>query len=417
MSFPAPEHGPSRPRVEHYSRSADRLSRSVLLRDGNAVSTYERSNHTAASPMDAFHDAWLRRTSRVEPTARQLTVADLFSGCGGLSVGAHEAARAVGRHARHVLAVDNDEHALAVFGDNFPEAELHSSGIETLLDGELGDRPTRRERALRSRFAGLDLALGGPPCQGNSDLNNHTRRADPRNALYLRMARFAEVVRPRLLVVENVPGVAHDRSGVVPRTRRTLEELGYSVDTGLLAAASVGCAQQRRRHVLLASRDSDVQPDVAAVTELFGRPARAVWEVIGDLGVTGDGAFDTAASHRPVNVARIAYLFAHDLYELPDHQRPDCHRLKPHSYGSVYGRMRPDRPAPTITSGFGSTGQGRFVHPYQQRTLTPHEAARVQGFPDWFSFAAAPGRRALQAMIGNAVPSQLAFAAIASLLR
>jgi DNA (cytosine-5)-methyltransferase 1 len=417
MSFAVPTPGPSGPGAEHYSRSADRLSRSTLLRDGNVVTTHERSSQTSTDPADAFHDAWLRRSSRVESTASPLTVADLFSGCGGMSVGAHEAARAVGRHARHVLAVDNNEQALAVFGNNFPEAELHSAGIETLLDGELGDRPTRRERALRDRFAGLDLALGGPPCQGNSDLNNHTRRADPRNALYLRMARFAEVVRPRLLVVENVPGVAHDRSGVVPRTQRTLEDLGYSVDTGLLAATSVGAAQQRRRHVLLASRESDIQPDVAGVTQLFGRPARSVWDVIRDLGVTGDDAFDTAASHRPVNVARIAYLFAHDLYELPDHQRPDCHRLKPHSYRSVYGRMRPDQPAPTITSGFGSTGQGRFVHPHQQRTLTPHEAARVQGFPDWFSFAAAPGRRALQEMIGNAVPSQLAYAAIASLLR
>ena len=391
-----------------------------MLRDGGVVTTYERhdrSEDDAVDPASASHTAWLRRSSRVESTASPITVADLFSGCGGLSVGAHEAARAVGRHARHVLAVDNNEHALGVFGDNFPEAELHSAGIETLLDGELGEPLTRRERALRSRFGGLDLALGGPPCQGNSDLNNHTRRADPRNALYLRMARFAEVVRPKLLVVENVPGVAHDRSDVVPRTRRALQERGYSVSTGLLTATSVGAAQQRRRHVLMASRVSDNPPNVAAVTDLFARPARPVWDVICDLDVSGDAAFNTAASHRPVNVARIAYLFAHDLYELPNHQRPDCHRLKPHRYGSVYGRMRPNQPAPTITSGFGSTGQGRFAHPYRERTLTPHEAARVQGFPDWFSFAAAPGRRALQEMIGNAVPSQLAYAAIGSLLR
>jgi DNA (cytosine-5)-methyltransferase 1 len=196
-----------------------------------------------------------------------------------------------------------------------------------------------------------------------------------------------------------------------------LEALGYAVDAGLLTATSVGAAQERRRHVLLASLEPSVQPDVSSIPNDFGRMARTLWDAIRDLGVAGTSAFDTPATHRPVNVARIAYLFANDLYELPDHERPDCHRLKPHSYRSVYGRMHSDRPAPTITSGFGSTGQGRFVHPFEQRTLTPHEAARVQGFPDWFSFAAAPGRRSLQEMIGNAVPSQLAYAAIASLLR
>jgi DNA (cytosine-5)-methyltransferase 1 len=83
----------------------------------------------------------------------------------------------------------------------------------------------------------------------------------------------------------------------------------------------------------------------------------------------------------------------------------------------VYGRMRPDVPAPTITSGFGSTGQGRFVHPLEPRTLTPREAARLQGFPDWFSFSAVDGRRALQEMIGNAVPSRLGYVAAMELLR
>lgn len=417
VSLTQAEQSLARTGAERYRRDGDRLSRSLTLRSGRVVTTHEHAERHVTDLASGFHDAWLRRTSRVEPTDTPLTVADLFSGSGGLSVGAHEAARAVGRHARHVLAVDNNEAALSVFGSNFREAELHSAGIEKLLDGELGMPLSRRERALRDNFAGLDLALGGPPCQGNSDLNNHTRRADPRNELYLRMPRFAEVVRPRLLMIENVPGVAHARTDVVGRTQRALEDLGYYVDTGLVTATTVGAAQLRRRHVLLASLDPEVRPDVAGVAELFGRPARSVWEAIRDLGVIGESPFDTPARHHRVNVERIAYLFEHNLYELPNEQRPDCHRLKPHRYTSVYGRMRPNEPAPTITSGFGSTGQGRFVHPYEPRTLTPHEAARVQGFPDWFSFSAAPGRRALQEMIGNAVPSQLAYAAIASLLR
>ena len=141
-------------------------------------------------------------------------------------------------------------------------------------------------------------------------------------------------------------------------------------------------------------------------------------DAIGDIGVRpGSGLYDTAAQHSAVNERRIDFLFNNQLWELPNEQRPDCHRLKPHSYVSVYGRMHGDRPAPTITSGFGSTGQGRFVHPEERRTLTPHEAARLQGFPDWFTFSGVSKRGALQKMIGNAVPSRLAYAAVAGLLR
>lgn len=75
----------------------------------------------------------------------------------------------------------------------------------------------------------------------------------------------------------------------------------------------------------------------------------------------------------------------------------------------MYGRLRYDAPAQTITGGFVSPGQGRFVHPSQERTLTPHEAARLQFFPDFFDFSAAQTRTGLAQMIGNAVPMTLAY--------
>jgi DNA (cytosine-5)-methyltransferase 1 len=70
----------------------------------------------------------------------------------------------------------------------------------------------------------------------------------------------------------------------------------------------------------------------------------------------------------------------------------------------MYGRLHWDRPAQTITTGFSSMGQGRYVHPAQPRTLTPHEAARIQGFPDWFSWSSTSRRTVLSTAIGNAVP-------------
>lgn len=131
---------------------------------------------------------------------------------------------------------------------------------------------------------------------------------------------------------------------------------------------------------------------------------------------SNDKCFSSPSTPSQWNQKRIDYLFDHDIYELPDSQRPDCHRLKKHSYKSVYGRLDWTSPVPTITSGFGSMGQGRFVHPSLRRTLTPHEAARLQFFPDFFRFEGI-GRAALQTMIGNAVPSRLSFVIALELLR
>lgn len=402
--------------IERYDFLDGAVVREVELHDGNVVRSDVKDTAGTADAFSAFWRSWLASPPPSSPvTGGRVTVADLFSGCGGLSVGIREACRALGLNETVELSVDVNEPALAVFEQNFAPTRTHQGPIEQLVDGDLGDRLTTVERKLARDLAGLTVAVGGPPCQGHSDLNNHTRRRDPKNALYLRMARFVEVVRPEHVIIENVPGVVHDRSNVVARARRHLEDIGYHVTDGVLSVDRLGWAQRRRRHVMLASLSARTV-DVRQIEQRHARqPLPVTWAL--DGAPHGLGVFHTSATHSRRNAQRIQYLFDNDLYELPDHQRPDCHRLKPHSYKSVYGRMRPDEPAPTITSGFGSTGQGRFVHPSEQRTLSPHEAARVQGFPDWFDFSAAPGRRALQEMIGNAVPSRLGYVAALELLR
>jgi DNA (cytosine-5)-methyltransferase 1 len=266
---------------------------------------------------------------------------------------------------------------------------------------------------LKKQLGDIDLTLAGPPCQGNSDLNNHTRRDDPRNALLLRVVRFAEICRPRSILIENVPGVLRDRGDVVAKAKDQLDQLGYQIDAGVIRADELGVPQARRRFFLLASRDGS--PSIVNAVARGRRPMRPVTWAIADLGETGESVFESSASHSEENRRRIGYLFDHDLYDLPDSERPPCHREKSHSYQAVYGRMHPDRPAPTITVGFGSTGQGRFVHPSLPRTLTPHEAARVQSFPDWFAFGGLK-RGQLQKAIGNAVPPRMASVLIRELL-
>jgi DNA (cytosine-5)-methyltransferase 1 len=345
-----------------------------------------------------------------------VSVVDLFAGCGGLSLGVTEGCRALGLQVRHEFAVEFNPIAADVYRSNFSPTNLSVGPIQELVSGELEGRLTSGERRLRSQLDGVDLVVAGPPCQGHSDLNNHTRRKDPKNALYLSAARFALTVRPRALVIENVPGVVHDRTGVVDRTQTILERAGYGVSTVVVRADELGVPQTRRRHVLLATLDGRV--DMTQLNAFRTSPRGVDW-AIGDLreSPNRDDLFNTSSRHSPENRRRIDYLFEHDLFDLPDSERPDCHSLRVHSYKAVYGRMRPDRPAPTITAGFGSTGQGRFLHPHEPRTLTPHEAARLQGFPDYFDFSAARGRRALQELIGNAVPSRLGYVITLLLLR
>jgi DNA (cytosine-5)-methyltransferase 1 len=252
-------------------------------------------------------------------------------------------------------------------------------------------------------------------------LNNVTRRSDPKNALYLRVARFAKLFAPRFIIIENVPTVLNDRLGVVFKTKDALEKMGYRVSDGIIHLSKIGVPQSRRRHVMLAIR-SDVSfrvPMVAEIAGIYDAKPRTVKWAIGDLvdAAREDRLFDGIAQTSPVTRKRIDHLFDHDLFELPDNKRPDCHRDGEHSYQAVYGRMWWDRPAPTITTGFSTMGQGRFVHPRRRRTLTPHEAARLQFFPDFFRFDRATSRKHLTELIGNAVPSKLTYVLGLEILR
>ena len=102
---------------------------------------------------------------------------------------------------------------------------------------------------------------------------------------------------------------------------------------------------------------------------------------------------------------------------MPLEERPPSHSSGT-TYMANYGRMDPDKPAPTLTTGYATPGRGRFIHPTKPRTLLPREAARIQGFPDWFSFQAGdeqPPRAALNTWLGNAVPSILGFVTVQAL--
>ena len=417
----SPNRQPSRENaVEAYSfLTGKRVRRTIQRRDGKRVDSevVAPAGSEGSSADAAFDAAWLRSRVKAAPSKPSPTVrvVDLFAGCGGLSVGIAEAARGLGMAMEAVLANDIEDDILGIYSRNFPEAEIVCSPIESLLDGECGSRATRTERRFAEKVGEVDLVIGGPPCQGHSDFNNHTRNNDPKNELYLMMARFCEVVRPKHVIIENVPGVERDKRRVAHRTWELLEGLGYEVDSGVIDASRLGVAQRRKRSITIASLQ--VSPSITEVVDgLEVKPRTLEWAISDLVDVRRDRFLDQPPQPNEVSKARIDYLFDNGLYELPDSQRPDCHRLKEHSYTSVYGRMYWDRPAQTLTTGFGVMGRGRFVHPSQRRTITPHEAARIQFFPDFFDFGDGP-RTLVHKVIGNAVPPKLGYALGVHLLR
>ena len=338
-----------------------------------------------------------------------IRVVDLFAGGGGLSLGIAEAARRVGRGTRIVAAIENDPQTADVYALNFPTAKLIRDDVGKIFDGAPGRPVTRRESDLRDQIGKVDVLLAGPPCQGHSDLNNHTRRQDPRNQLYVRVARAAEVLRPRAVLIENVPTVEHDVGRAVPVATKVLEKAGYRIAADVLDLVKLGVPQKRRRHLLVAVLDGGIDPwDVLSTTIACGRhSARTVEWAISDLQDVGaPSGWDSPTVASKENVERMQWLIDNDRYDLPNDRRPVCHHDE-HSYVSMYGRLRWDAPAQTITTGYGSMGQGRYVHPASPRTITPHEAARLQTLPDFFDLGAINSRRAWARVIGNAVPPLL----------
>ncbi len=360
--------------------------------------------------------SFLRQTSipvllNVKKTVK---IVDLFCGCGGMSLGILEACRYLDLNFEIAFAVDNDVLTTDCFKTNFShfisdKNNVKTEDIRNFFKLPLGSDFSDEEKVLAKSIGKIDILIGGPPCQGHSDLNNSTRRNDPKNELYLYMARAAEVLKPNHVIIENVTGAIHDKNQVVQKTANFLSYLGYQFSyIGNINLVRIGVPQYRKRLLLIASKKT--QSNIAALEKKYVTEERDLKWAIGDLiDIDVKTFIDMPSNPSADNKKRISFLFEKNIFDLPDEQRPPCHRYKKHTYKSIYGRLRWEFPAPTITSGFYSMCMGRYVHPERQRTLTGHEAARIQFFPDYFDFTPAKRRTSLATIIGNAVPPKMSY--------
>ena len=288
----------------------------------------------AASPDDEDH--WfLRRQECPAPLGpREFEIVDLFAGCGGLTFGVIEGARRCGISAKLALAVDNEPSALDVIGRTLgePRDRFRWADLEVTLK-KVGARVTHAERSLFGSVRPMVL-LAGPPCQGHSALNNHTRHDDPRNDLYVYVARAAQLLEPAVVVIENVRGVRSDRRSSVERCARLLESLGYRVSARRLNLAELGFHSG-----VSATSWSRPQRGLLSGCCPSTRHGRSSWAIEDLLEAEGTNPFNTASRATRENLDRIEWLFENDAYDLPNRLRPTCHHGD-HSYGSMYGRLR-----------------------------------------------------------------------------
>jgi DNA (cytosine-5)-methyltransferase 1 len=352
---------------------------------------------------------WIKKKKKpsTKTLLKPVRVVDLFCGCGGLTLGAWEACRVNKRKINIELSVDFSKEAINIYRKNFEVngdvAKLED--IVSLFPGNIGKPFQPIEKKIKEKLKKTNLLLAGPPCQGHSDLNNKTRRDDPRNNLYLKVIRATEILFPNIVIIENVPSIIHDKNSVIEKATNTLKKLDYEVLEKILDTSEFSLAQKRKRHILIASRDGKIEGLKSFLNKKEKKiPLSVFLTGLEDEPRKNDGIFYTPSKMGEENKKRAKFLYNKNLYDMPNHLRPPCHQNGNHSYVSMYGRLWWDKPAQTITGGFGSMGQGRFLHPLRLRTLTPHEVARIQGFPDFFDFSLVQKRTSLHQMLGNAVP-------------
>lgn len=400
---------------------------SVNGRSGATVAPVPRSD-IELEANTAWDMTFLQGMVQVQSEASNgdaVRIADVFCGCGGLSYGVSESVRAAGLNPIHSLAIDIDTVAMEVHRRNLDPMRYSLENLWASVTTNYSvnrhrdpsirylDAPKVLTDDLKESVGKIDLLLGSPPCEGHSTSNNVTLRTDERNKYYVLMPSLAIALEAKAVIIENVPGIAHDSREIHRHAVSLFEQNGYLVDEMVIEATDLGLPQTRKRHILIASQTH--QPDIEATLQEIRRPRTDLRAAIGDLEhIEADGIFDTPGQLSQENLDRIDYLFDNDEHNLDNSMRPRSHRHG-HTYPAIYGRLRWNRPSGTITTGFNTPGRGRYIHPSQRRTITPHEAARIQGFPDSFEFKLLDGspltRAALGNIIGNAVPPQIGYAA------
>lgn len=358
---------------------------------------------------------------------------DLFSGCGGLTLGFAWAGF------KSILASDIDENCHATFSANFPDVPFLCGDISEFSKDEF-------DKVINGQT--VDLVIGGPPCQGFSLANKRRNKIadDPRNKLFYQFVKVINWYNPRAFVMENVKGLLSMHKGeVIKQIIQEFEnagDYGYEVRVQTLKASDFGVPQIRERVIIIGIRkDLNIVPEHPVPTHTA--PV-SVEDAISDLPQinAGEGTESMPYPNPPQTeyqkLMRLGSSCVQNHIAMK-HTRRLIERFKAIKPGQglldvweTHGALKrgnpseksdvkfsqnnqrvfPDKPAPTIAASF----QSNFVHPWLNRNFTAREGARLQSFPDTFVFKGMRTKMSWEKglsqyqQIGNAVPPILAFA-------
>lgn len=331
---------------------------------------------------------------------------DSFCGAGGLCLGLIKAGFEV------LYSFDIEEKAIATIKANPEYFKNHKAETRDIYDVD----PAELLESLNLKSGELDLLAGGPPCQGFS-VQRIGADLDERNHLVEEYISKVIAIRPKMFILENVPGIEGKRGkNILHSALAKVEDSGYFIHEKILDAQDYGVPQRRKRVVIIGERKDHESP-------LFEYPKPqehkiTVRDTIAHLPEPPeDGSEHPSVSlHRrdrlsAKNIARLQALKPGQGRDfLPPELLADCHKVSSNVIGhrNVYGRMPWDDVSPTITARFDSFTRGMFGHPEQNRSISLREGAMLQTFPEDFVFVGNKVEVARQ--IGNAVPVAMAMA-------
>lgn len=339
-------------------------------------------------------------------------ILDLFCGAGGFSCGIDSI-----DDFNTVIGVDFDKNVLETFKNNIKP-------VYTIC-GDLTDENVRNDIIKKSKELGVNMVIGGPPCQGFSLKGKNLGLDDPRNFLFLEYVKIVKEINPEVFIIENVKNLVQACDGYfIKQILSEFHKLGYIVNYGVLNALNFGVPQHRERTIIIGSKSKSIS--LPKGNENFVTVKDAISDL--DYLCSGEGTFESDYLHEPLSeYQRLMRLNSTRLYNhvATSHSNIALQKLAlippegdkkslpkelhgKQKFSTTWSRLIWDSYSPTIDTRFDTPSNGRNSHPVLNRAITPREAARIQSFPDTYIFY---GKKcSVCKQIGNAVPPLLAKA-------
>ena len=311
----------------------------------------------------------------------QYTIVDIFAGVGGLSLGFQQLGFKI------ALANDSDEEAAETFIYNHPGTNFYLGDVKNL------DRNKLKKYVGKQK---IDILVGGIPCQSFSMVGFRTTQkeahlSDPRHFLFKEFVRIAKILKPKVVIIENVKAILSSHGGKIKEEIISdLAKIGYKVDYAVLNAADYGVAQLRERTVFIGNNMN--------IDNIFPKKTHAPNNYI-TVGKIFKNVPPENHEPRKLNgkvLERVKLVKPGKNWKsLPLHLQTGS------KHSGAYGRLDPNRPSRTLTTRFDTPPGGYVTHPREHRAITVREGARIQSFPDTFVFK---GNKVSQyKQVGNAV--------------